>query len=89
MKQRESFYYYRLTWQVFTLFFVLIALLKPYKGNVEEMLVFIPFFALIAWQLVAIKYLIRNHGMAPWDWALLLLNIACLVGYLTIPDLGL
>lgn len=88
MKQREPFFYYRLVWLVVALFFVPMTLLRAGRGYITWLSI-IPFLTLIVWQILAIKYLIRNHGMAPWDWALLLLNIACLVGYLTIPDLGL
>lgn len=88
MNRRESFLYYRLVWLVLALFFVPMTLLRAGKGYITW-LSFIPFLALIVWQIVAIKYLIRNRGMSLWDWALFLLNIAFLIGYVTIPELDI
>lgn len=84
MKPREPFIYYRLVWLIVTLFLVPMIFLRTGRGYISG-LAFIPFFALIAWQVVAIKYLIRNRGVAPWDWALLLLSIVCFIGFFAIP----
>lgn len=78
MKQRESFLYYRLVWLVLMLAFVpLITQTSRYL----LMFALIPSVALMAWQVLAIKYLMRNPSMAPWDWAILLLNVVCLIGF--------